>query len=189
MAEDKSFIVNLFNYVGNFDVTSDRNLCYISFGDIDIQLQPLFEITTSHSKVIARSQIIDGEEVFERMSVKSTEITLNGTILIKQWAQDGFSDLGRGAKQIVTGTEGYNNARQTTDLTDALDLINRNLYQPNTVVKVTNDYLNKLGIQYILIESMTTAPLVGTVGLEFSIKALDATNKKDNLKQTLIISE
>ena len=71
----------------------------------------------------------------------------------------------------------------------ALDLINRQVFQVNEIIEVKNPYLNKLGIEYILVESMTTNPLIGSVGFEYSIEAYDATSKKNNKEETLIISQ
>lgn len=187
----EEFIVNLFTYISNYDATDSSSVRHLSFNNKNFHtlVQPFFEITTSHSKVVSRSQIIDGEEVFERMSVKATEIDIRGTILVDQWKQYGFQNLGRGAVQIATDTQDWNNAYKQREMLDAIDIVNRQVYKPNETIQVENPYLNQMGIEYILIISMNTSPLVGSVGFEFSIKALDATNKKDNLKQTLIISQ
>lgn len=191
MGKVKDFISELFSYAVSFDASSNSYIAQISFyvNGEEIKLQPFFEISTSHSKVVARSQIIDGEEIFERMSVKTTEITLNGRVLVKQWSQTDFSGLGRGLSQILTGTPDPALASRQYDLLQALSLVNRKIYKPNDIISVSNLYLNYLGITDVLIVSMNTSPLVGSVGFEFSIRALDATNKKDNVKESLIISQ
>lgn len=191
MSKAKEFIRNLFTYIGDYDAASPDNVTYVEFNNtkFSVQIQPFFELNTSHGKVIARSQIIDGEEAFERMSIKASKITFRGTILVDKWRQRGFDDLGRGAVQIATGTKDWNDKYRIDDMLEALDLINRQVFRVNEIIEVKNPYLNKLGIEYILVESMTTNPLIGSVGFEYSIEAYDATGKKNNKEETLIISQ
>lgn len=191
MSKAKEFIRNLFTYIGDYDAASPDNVTYVEFNNttFSVQIQPFFELNTSHSKVIARSQIIDGEEAFERMSVKASKITFRGTILVDKWRQRGFDDLGRGAVQIATRTKDWNDKYRIDDMLEALDLINRQVFRVNEIIEVKNPYLNKLGIEYVLVEGMTTSPLIGSVGFEYSIEAYDATSKKNNKEETLIISQ
>lgn len=191
MSKAKEFIRNLFTYIGDYDAASPDNVTYVEFNNtkFSVQIQPFFELNTSHGKVIARSQIIDGEEAFERMSVKASKITFRGTILVDKWRQRGFDDLGRGAVQIATRTKDWNDKYRIDDMLEALDLINRQVFRVNEIIEVKNPYLNKLGIEYILVEGMTTSPLIGSVGFEYSIEAYDATGKKNNKEETLIISQ
>lgn len=191
MSKAKEFIRNLVTYIGDYNAASPDNVTYVEFNNtkFSVQIQPFFELNTSHGKVIARSQIIDGEEAFERMSIKTSKITFRGTILVDKWRQRGFDDLGRGAVQIATDTKGWNDKYRIDDMLEALDLINRQVFQVNEIIEVKNPYLNKLGIEYILVESMTTNPLIGSVGFEYSIEAYDATSKKNNKEETLIISQ
>jgi hypothetical protein len=191
MSKAKEFIRNLVTYIGDYNAASPDNVTYVEFNNtkFSVQIQPFFELNTSHGKVIARSQIIDGEEAFERMSIKTSKITFRGTILVDKWRQRGFDDLGRGAVQIATDTKDWNDKYRIDDMLEALDLINRQVFQVNEIIEVKNPYLNKLGIEYILVESMTTNPLIGSVGFEYSIEAYDATSKKNNKEETLIISQ
>lgn len=191
MSKAKEFIRNLFTYIGDYDAASPDNVTYVEFNNtkFSVQIQPFFELNTSHSKVIARSQIIDGEEAFERMSIKTSKITFRGTILVDKWRQRGFDDLGRGAVQIATRTKDWNDKYRIDDMLEALDLINRQVFRVNEIIEVKNPYLNKLGIEYVLVEGMTTSPLIGSVGFEYSIEAYDATSKKNNKEETLIISQ
>ena len=191
MSKAKEFIRNLFTYIGDYDATSPDNVTYVEFNNtkFSVQIQPFFVLNNSHGKVIARSQIIDGEEAFERMSIKTSKITFRGTTLVDKWRQRGFDDLGRGAVQIATDTKDWNDKYRIDDMLEALDLINRQVFQVNEIIEVKNPYLNKLGIEYILVESMTTNPLIGSVGFEYSIEAYDATSKKNNKEETLIISQ
>ena len=191
MSKAKEFIRNLFTYIGDYDAASPDNVTYVEFNNtkFSVQIQPFFELNTSHGKVIARSQIIDGEEAFERMSIKTSKITFRGTILVYKWRQRGFDDLGRGAVQIATRTKDWNDKYRIDDILEALDLINRQVFRVNEIIEVKNPYLNKLGIEYVLVEGMTTSPLIGSVGFEYSIEAYDATGKKNNKEETLIISQ
>lgn len=191
MSKAKEFIRNLVTYIGDYNAASPDNVTYVEFNNtkFSVQIQPFFELNTSHGKVIARSQIIDGEEAFERMSIKTSKITFRGTILVDKWRQRGFDDLGRVAVQIATDTKDWNDKYRIDDMLEALDLINRQVFQVNEIIEVKNPYLNKLGIEYILVESMTTNPLIGSVGFEYSIEAYDATSKKNNKEETLIISQ
>lgn len=191
MSKAKEFIRNLFTYIGDYNAASPDNVTYVEFNNtkFSVQIQPFFELNTSHGKVIARSQIIDGEEAFERMSIKASKITFRGTILVDKWRQRGFDDLGRGAVQLATRTKDWNDKYRIDDMLEALDLINRQVFRVNEIIEVKNPYLNKLGIEYVLVEGMTTSPLIGSVGFEYSIEAYDATGKKNNKEETLIISQ
>ena len=191
MSKAKEFIRNLFTYIGDYNAASPDNVTYVEFNNtkFSVQIQPFFELNTSHGKVIARSQIIDGEEAFERMSIKASKITFRGTILVDKWRQRGFDDLGRGAVQIATRTKDWNDKYRIDDMLEALDLINRQVFRVNEIIEVKNPYLNKLGIEYVLVEGMTTSPLIGSGGFEYSIEAYDATGKKNNKEETLIISQ
>ena len=191
MSKAKEFIRNLFTYIGDYNAASPDNVTYVEFNNtkFSVQIQPFFELNTSHGKVIARSQIIDGEEAFERMSIKASKITFRGTILVDKWRQRGFDDLGRGAVQIATRTKDWNDKYRIDDMLEALDLINRQVFRVNEIIEVKNPYLNKLGIEYVLVEGMTPSPLIGSVGFEYSIEAYDATGKKNNKEETLIISQ
>ena len=166
MSKAKEFIRNLFTYIGDYDAASPDNVTYVEFNNtkFSVQILQLFELNTSHCKVIARSQIIDGEEAFERMIIKTSKITFRGTILVDKWRQRGFDDLGRGAVQIATRTKDWNDKYRIDDMLEALDLINRQVFRVNEIIEVKNPYLNKLGIEYVLVEGMTTSPLIGSVG-------------------------
>lgn len=188
-SKERSFLVKLFRYITDFDTSSRDNITYLQMGDFKVVVQPFFEINTDHEKVIAQSQIIDAGEVFERMSVKATKIRLNGTILIDSWEASRL-DLGSGVRDISGkgSGESIHYYRQRIMLM-ALDEINRYIYAKNEILPIENPYLNKLGIEFILIKRMTTSPLVGSVGFEYSIDAVDATSNKNNKEETLIISQ
>jgi hypothetical protein len=188
-SKDPGFLVKLFRYITDFDASSRDNITYLQMGDFKVVVQPFFEINTDHEKVIAQSQIIDAGEVFERMSVKATRIRLNGTILIDSWEASRF-DLGSGVRDIFGEGSGksIHYYRQQLMLM-ALDEINRHIYAKNEILPIENPYLNRLGIEFILIKRMTTSPLAGSVGFEYSIDAVDATSNKNNKEETLIISQ
>ena len=188
-SKDPGFLVKLFRYITDFDASSRDNITYLQMGDFKVVVQPFFEINTDHEKVIAQSQIIDAGEVFERMSVKATRIRLNGTILIDSWEASRF-DLGSGVRDIFGEGSGksIHYYRQQLMLM-ALDEINRHIYAKNEILPIENPYLNRLGIEFILIKKMNTTPLIGSVGFEYSIDAVDATSNKKNKEETLIISQ
>jgi len=100
-------------------------------------------------KVIANGKIIDGVEVFERISRKATEIEFEGVIRDK------------------------NSSGQNIFPQDAIANLYDTIFLTDTVQTLQNTYLNKLGIQEIVIRSISPATVRGSTNIPFRMKCFE----------------
>lgn len=119
------------------------------------------QIVIRGEKIIAESQIIDGVSVFEHISRKPYEIDFDITI----WQGDNSNQASTKFPQ-----------QQINDLWSLIWL-------PNSVQGVSNTYLNGIGIQQIIIKSISPQPRLGSTVLVMRIKAFE-----NQVGQTIIIS-
>lgn len=138
------------------DGTNDPS--YITIGGI--QLSGNVIIPVKNEKVIAQSQIIDGVEVFEHISRKSAEIDFDFTIF---------------PNGVIQGTADKTNAFYgvNTFNQQVLNQFWNTLYLPNSVQAVQNTYLNGLGINQIIIKSISVVPRPGSPNITVKLKALE----------------
>ncbi len=119
-------------------------------------------VPVKDEKVIAESQIIDGVTVFEHISRKSAEIDFDFTIF---------------PPGVITGEAGgtqktvYNNV--TTFNQQVLNQFWNSIFLPNSVQQVQNTYLNGLGIQEIIVKSVSIAPRPGSANISVKMKAFE----------------
>lgn len=111
-------------------------------------------------KIIAESQIIDGVSVFEHISRKPYEIDFDVTI----WQSDN------------------SNQASTTFPQQTINNIWTDLWIPNTVQTLNNTYLNGLGIQQVIVKSISPQPRLGSTVLIIRIKCYE-----NQVGQTIII--
>jgi|YelNatPaOPRAMG01_1025707.scaffolds.fasta_scaffold114821_2 hypothetical protein len=115
-------------------------------------------ISLNGEKVIAESKILDGASVFERVSRKPYEIEFNFTIR----EQDPTT------KKYIFG---QNTSYELT--TDVWEL--------DEVLELTNTWLNKKGIQNVIVKSFTEVNVRGNTNIIGSLKCLEM---RLNLNQT-----
>jgi hypothetical protein len=113
-------------------------------------------------KVIAESKILDGVSVFERVSRKPFEI--NFDFNIRELKSDKYIFPNATAAEIVTS-----------------------IWELDQVINCKNTFLNKIGINDIIIKSITFMTIRGNTNLICSLKCLENYNSV-NQKTTLIIS-
>ena len=126
-----------------------------------IQLPIDVTISLDDEKVIAESKILDGVSVYERVSRKPFNIDLNFTIR----EQNALGQYIFGQKTAAT--------------------IITSIWQIDEVVPVVNSFLNKLGINEIIIKNITFATDRGTTNILCSLKCLE--NYNSNGQQTSLI--
>ena len=144
------------------DATNNPSLIVIN----GITLPNNTVIYINGKKVFVQDKILDGVSVTERISREPYEIEFEGVLLIKN--SDG--SLNYDLTQYIFPQK-------------ALEQIWQKIWLPDTVQKIQNTYLNGLGVQQIIIESITPTTLRGSKDLPFRIKAIE-----NVVGQTLIIS-
>lgn len=121
-----------------------------------ISLPNSSSIMVSGKKTIAESQIIDGVSVFEHISRKPYEIEFKFLI--------------------------WDSSIHPVFPQSVINNLWTNVWLPNSVQRVTNTYLNGLGIQQIIIESIKPMPRLGSKNVDMVIKAYE-----NQFGQTIII--
>jgi hypothetical protein len=126
------------------DLTNNPSLVIIG----GITLPPDTAIYVSGKKVLATSKILDGVSVVERILREPYEIEFECVVRAQQAGDYIFPQ-------------------------DALDNIWSNVWLPDTVQKIQNTYLNKLGMQEIIIESVSPTTVRGSKNIPLRIRAYE----------------
>lgn len=137
------------------DLTNNPSLIII--GGITLSQDTV--ITLDGEKVIPGSKILDGVYVAEHVGRMPYEIEFKGTL------------------RITNSTNTVNIFPQ-----DAIDDLFQNVWIPDTVQKIQNTYLNKLGIQEIIIKKVKSQTVRGSTNLPFTLMAME-----NQLGTTLIV--
>ena len=128
------------------DLTNNPSLVVIG----GITLPPDTAIYVNGKKTLATSKILDGVSVVERVLREPYEIEFE--CVIRTANADGT---------------GYIFPQ------DELDNVWSNVWLPDSVQKVQNTYLNKLGIQEIVIESISPTTVRGSKNIPLRIRAYE----------------
>lgn len=127
------------------DLTNYPSLIIIG----NVALPPDTAIYLNGSKTLAQSKILDGVSVMERISRQPYELEFECVVR----AQDANGNY------IFPQ--------------DELDNIWVNVWLPDTVQTIQNTYLNKLGIQEIIIESISPTTVRGSKNIPLRIRAYE----------------
>lgn len=128
------------------DPTNNPSLVVIG----GLALPPDVVIMLNGKKILAQSRILDGVSVIEHVGREPYKIEFEATFRISN---------DNGLTYIFPQ--------------DALDDLWSNVWIPNTIQTIQNTYLNKLGIQEIIIEDITPVTVRGTKNVPFRLKALE----------------
>lgn len=131
------------------DFTNNPSLVTIGNGDNNLSLPSDVMVYIEGEKIIAESQILDGVSVFEHITRKPYEINFECNI----WDTDADG------KQIFPQ--------------DLLDDIFQNIFLPNTVIAVTNTFLNKIGISQLIVKTISPATVRGSFKIPLRIKCYE----------------
>lgn len=104
-------------------------------------------------KVLVMDKILDGVSVTERISRDPYEIELEFTM--REKSNDPSSNI---------------NLTQYIFPQDALDSLWQRVWIPDTVLSIDNTYLNKLGIQEMIIETITPTTIRGSMNIPVRIR-------------------
>lgn len=131
------------------DFTNNPSLITIGNGENSLALPSDVMVNIEGEKIIAESVILDGVSVFEHIARKPFEIDFDCNV----W------DTDKDGKQVFPQ--------------DILDDIFTNIFMPNTVISVTNTYLNKLGVRELIIKNITPATVRGSFKVPLRIKCYE----------------
>lgn len=131
------------------DFTNLPHLITIGNGDNNLLLPSDVLVYINGEKIIPESQILDGVSVFEHVARKRYEV--NFECVIRATDSSG--------RQIFPQ--------------DDLDDIFTNVWLPNSVQKVVNTYLNKLGIQELIIKSISPDTVRGSTNIPLRMKCYE----------------
>jgi len=119
-------------------------------------------VSLNGEKIIAESKILDGVSVFERICRKPFELNFDFNLralnILNQY--------------VFPNEDAYN--------------IITDVWTPDQVVNCQNTFLNKIGINDIVIKNITFVPIRGNTTLPCTLKCLENYNS-NNQKNTLII--
>jgi uncharacterized protein DUF6046 len=131
------------------DFTNNPSLVTIGNGENALSLPSDVMVMIEGEKIIAESVILDGVSVFEHIARKPYQVDFDCNI----WDTDA------NGKDIFPQ--------------DLLDDIFTNVFLPNTVISVTNTYLNKLGIRELIIKSISPATVRGSFKIPLRIRCYE----------------
>lgn len=127
------------------DLTNNPSL--IKIGNITLPTDTVIYI--SGAKTLAMSKILDGVSVMERILREPYELEFE--CVIRQKDEKGNYVFPQ----------------------DTLDELWTNIWLPDTVQKIENTYLNKLGIQEMVIDSITPATVRGSKNIPLRIRGYE----------------
>lgn len=128
------------------DPTNNPSLVVIG----GIALPPDVVIMLNGHKILAMSRILDGISVVEHVGREPYKLEFEATFRITQ---------DNGLTYIFPQ--------------DALDDLWTNIWLPNSIQTIQNTYLNKLGIQEIIIEDIMPVTVRGSKNVPFKLKAIE----------------
>lgn len=120
------------------------------------------QITFDSEKIIPETKILDGAFVFERVGRKPIEINFDFVIREKD-------DFGK----YIFGQNNY------------YDLW-MNVWQADSVVPIVNTFLNKIGINNVVIKSVHTTTVRGNTNIPCSIRCSEMYNSVSQQKSLII---
>ena len=131
------------------DFTNNPSLITIGNGDNSITLPSDVVVSLEGDKIIAEDQILDGVSVFTHMARKPFEITFDFVL----------RDTDSRGRQVFPQ--------------DKLDELINNVWLPNSVQKVVNTFLNKIGIQEVILKPISPATVRGSTNIPVSMKCYE----------------
>lgn len=137
----------------------------------ELLMPPTFRISVGNQNVIAASQILDGPEVYERMSRKAAQISINGTVYVDETC--GATD--------ESGLYAY--------YLSARKLFDEKIIAQDAIIAVENDMLNSVGVNYLVIGSVNCEEVIGQFAFRYTISARGAETAKTTIEETSTISQ
>jgi hypothetical protein len=130
-------------------------------------------------KVIAKSQIVDGAEVFERVSRKAAIIDFDFNL---RGIEINTTSQGTPVQEFTFPLNVDTSLPNSHDVKDFFDIV----WVADQVLDVQNSLLNALNIQRIVVESFDFKPERGNVDLNVRLKAYEAYYDSSTQSSSLI---
>jgi hypothetical protein len=145
---------------------SDITLEYIKTGDIypniTVKLPEDTITKLDGEKIIAENKILDGAFIYERVSIKPFQIDFEFTL--RRQNIDYF---------ILIDPNKYVFPQFYAETL-------KELYAVDSIINVTNTYLNGLGIETIIIKNLTLTPVRGSTDILGTLKCFENYNNPDS---------
>jgi hypothetical protein len=133
-------------------------------------------------KIIAKSQITDGVEVFERIARKAHSIDIEFNM---RGVQSNSTTLGTIVTEYVFPLNTDDNDPinpNSSDVSSFFDIV----WLPDQVLDIQNSLLNALHIDKIIVESHTIKPERGSVDVNVRLKAYEVYYDNDSQSSSLV---
>jgi hypothetical protein len=166
-------------YIKNTGSDNGSNVCEVRLAGILLPLDVQFSV--NGNKLIAESQILDGVAVYERITRKPYEIDFDFTMRSQTpvITKSNISVAGLKIPQARVNKWSF-------PLDETNDIF-QNVWALDKVIKVENVFLNKLGIQQVIIADIQITTIRGSIDVPIKIKTKEDFYSTNSVGTTLII--
>lgn len=152
------------------DLSDTNQVCFVSLNGIQLPID--VQISINGNKVIAQSQILDGVSVFERVTRKPFDIDFDFTM----------------RDQKITAANFLRPNKNTWIFPiDQVATAFAYIWEPDQVLKVENLFLNKLGIQQVIVSDIQISTIRGNVDVPMKLKTIEDFYSTKTQGTTLLI--
>lgn len=164
-----------------------NDVCIVKINGIQLPLD--VQISIDGSKIIAQSQILDGVAVYEKVTRKPYNIDLDFVVRgIKKTQPTGIIPGLTFNKPIINQwVFGMEDSEDNGIYYPGITTINGYCWETDKVLPIENVFLNKLGIQQIIISDIQMTTIRGSINLPVKFKCLEDYYSIKTQGTTLII--
>lgn len=184
----------IFKAFDGYENGYSANETYESFLAINnFIFQPFFSIRTTDRKIISSGQIIDGDQIFERMSYQAARISLSGAIYLSAdvgQKYDPIEAIKTQFEELKSSGWIMNAQASSEDLGDVamfskyntiLDILYTKIFRSDMVIPIYNPYLAGRNIEQVIVESINTEPIQGRMGFTYRVEMYEARDSQETL--------
>ncbi len=143
----------------------------------DIQFPPDINITINGSKIIAESKILDGVAVFERVITEPLKIDIAFTCRQFENQPNKYLDA-----------IGQNYSGEQILAQDVFENIFVSTFQPNRVLKIQNVFLNKIGVNEVIVQPISASLIPGSGKIFVQMTLIENYTSPNTQSRTLIVT-
>ena len=165
-----------------FKIQNDNELCRVTFINPKNQFVFPFDVTihVNGSKLLAKSQILDGFTVFERVTKQVNEIQFDFTLR-------DICDQAKTQLNTIVPVSKYPYQNKYIVAINWLNYFIQNVWNKDEVLQVDNILLNAIGIKQIIVESYSINTIRGNVDMPMTLKCYEDYYSVKNQGSTLIM--
>jgi hypothetical protein len=150
-------------YIRTIGIPKDNQVNKVVLGVYELPLDVL--IILNGNKMIAQSQILDGVAVFERVTRKPFDIDFDFTL-----------------RETVTNTNTVTIFKKTFDLAqtnrfifplESMNSFFQNVWKSDEVLRIDNAFLNKIGINQVVLNDIQITTIRGNTDIGIKIKTIE----------------